>query len=69
MHRVGSVLVTASTVPLALGLAGDVYVVIAKIVGSPVVGGKAAALALIVLIGLWHAYPLTVASLRRRSVR
>ena len=30
MHRVGSVLVTAATIPLALGLVGDVYVVITK---------------------------------------
>jgi len=34
MHRVGSALVTAATVPLALGLAGDVCVVITKIAGS-----------------------------------
>src|SRR6202023_546516 len=38
MHRVGSVLVTAATVPLALGLAGDVYVVVTKIMGSPTAG-------------------------------
>ena len=30
MHRVGSALVTTATVPLALGLVGDVYVVITK---------------------------------------
>ncbi len=30
MHPVGSVLVTAATIPLALGLVGDVYVVITK---------------------------------------
>jgi hypothetical protein len=38
MHRVGSALVTAATAPLALGLAGDVYVVITKIVESPAAG-------------------------------
>lgn len=69
MHRVGSVFVTAATVPLALGLAGDVYVVTAKIAGSPMAGGAAAAVALILLVGLWHAYPLIIAFLRRRSVR
>jgi hypothetical protein len=38
MHRVGSALVTAATAPLALGLAGDVYVVITKIAESPAAG-------------------------------
>jgi hypothetical protein len=52
MHRVGSTLITAATVPLALGLAGDVYVVIAKIAESSVAGALAAALALVLLIGL-----------------
>ena len=53
MHRVGSALVTAATAPLALGLAGDVYVVITKIAESPAVGLAAGSLALISLIGLW----------------
>ena len=43
MHRVGSILVTAATVPLALGMAGDIYVVIGKIIG-PTTGLFAAAL-------------------------
>jgi hypothetical protein len=34
MHRVSGMLVTAATVQLALGMAYDVYVVIAKIAGS-----------------------------------
>ena len=37
MLRVGSVLVTAATIPLALGLAGDTYVVIGKITASSIV--------------------------------
>ena len=44
MHRVGSALVTAATVPLALGLAGDVCVVITKIAGSQLPGGGSLAL-------------------------
>jgi hypothetical protein len=63
MHRVGSWLVTAATAPLAFGLAGDIYVVIAKIAG-PAAGGAAAVLGLIGLLGLWYAYPLAVAALR-----
>ena len=67
MHRVGSALVTAATAPLALGLAGDVYVVITKIAESPAVGLAAGSLALISLIGLWYAYPLLAASISIRT--
>ncbi|HET6630773.1 MAG TPA: DUF6328 family protein, partial [Woeseiaceae bacterium] len=38
MHRTGSILVTAATLPLALGLTGDIYVVMAKIAGSAAAG-------------------------------
>jgi len=69
MHRVGSILVTVATVPLALGLAGDIYVVMAKIADSPIAGLVAGVLGLIVLIGLWHAYPLTAAYIRNRADR
>ncbi len=64
MHRVGSVLVTAATVPLALGMAGDIYVVIGKIIG-PTTGLFAAAVGLVVLAGLWYGYPLAAALTRR----
>jgi hypothetical protein len=67
MYRIGSALVTMATVPLALGLAGDIYVVIAKIANSSAAGWLAGALGLIVLIGLWHAYPLAVAHLCNRA--
>jgi hypothetical protein len=67
MYRVGSALVTMATVPLALGLAGDIYVVIAKIGGSPAAGWLAGALGLVTLIGLWHAYPLATAYFQNRS--
>jgi len=66
MHRVGSVLVTAATIPLALGLAGDTYVVIGKITASPAAAISAAGAAFTLLIGLWHAYPLIAASIRHR---
>jgi hypothetical protein len=68
MLRVGSALVTTATVPLALGLAGDVYVVITKIAGSSVTGLVAGSLVLVFLIGLWHVYPLLAASIRTGSV-
>jgi hypothetical protein len=55
--------------PLALGLAGDIYVVMAKIAGSPIAGLVGGVLGLILLIGLWHAYPLTAAYIRNRADR
>jgi hypothetical protein len=64
MHRVGSALVTAATVPLVLGMAGDIYVVIGRIIG-PTTGLAAAAFGLMVLAGLWYGYPLAVALTRR----
>jgi uncharacterized protein DUF6328 len=66
MHRVGSALVTTATVPLALGLAGDIYVVIGKII-DPTTGVGAAVFAFVVLVGLWYGYPLAVALSRRTT--
>ncbi len=65
MYRVGSALVTGATLPLGLGLAGDIYVVIAKISGSSVIGSFIAGSAFVFLIGLWYIYPIIVA--RRRK--
>jgi hypothetical protein len=64
MYRVGSVLVTGATLPLGLGLAGDIYVVIAKISGSFAIGSFTGGLAFVLLSGLWYLYPTIVA---RRS--
>ena len=57
MYRVSSALVTGATLPLGLGLAGDVYVVIAKISGSFAVGAVTGGLAFVLLTGLWYLYP------------
>jgi hypothetical protein len=57
MHRVGSILITAATVPLAAGLAGDVYVVVTKIAGNEV-GIIAGILTIVVLAGLWYGFPI-----------
>jgi hypothetical protein len=67
LHRVGSVLITAATLPL--GLAGDIYVVIAKISGSETVGILSGIMASSLLLGLWYVYPFFVAARRRdRSI-
>jgi Family of unknown function (DUF6328) len=64
VYRVGSALVTAATLPLGLGLSGDVYVVITKISGSFVIGLCAGGLAFVLLTGLWCLYPLAAAAMR-----
>jgi hypothetical protein len=62
MHRTGSVLVTAATVPLAIGLALDIHVVIAKIADSGTAGLISGVTALLLLLGLWFGYPLAMAA-------
>src|SRR5262249_35879498 len=66
MYRIASTLITLATAPLALGLAGDVYVVITKIAGmtAGIIAGGGSALA---LLGLWYAYPFAAAYLMRRA--
>jgi hypothetical protein len=53
----------AASIVLALGLAADVHVAIAKIAGH-VVRLSAALLALVVLVGLWHVPPIAIRSYR-----
>jgi xanthine/uracil/vitamin C permease (AzgA family) len=56
--------VTAATIPLALGFAGDAYVVMTKITASQAIAIVAAVVVFILLIGLWHAYPVVTAAKR-----
>jgi hypothetical protein len=65
VDRVGGWCLTASTVPLAFAIAGDLYVVMERIGGS-VPAIVAAGSALLVLIGFWHALPVLA---RRRLSR
>jgi hypothetical protein len=62
-HQLGSRLVIAATTALALGLAADVYVVMAKIAGQAV-GVWAATLSIVTMAVMWHVSPL-VMQLRR----
>jgi hypothetical protein len=64
-HRIGSRLVTAALFPLAFGLAGDIYVAIAKLTDSPRIGGLTAVAILLMLLGLWYGYPF---ALRNRGI-
>ena len=67
-HRTGSILVTAATVPLALGMSTDLFVVMAKIAGTEA-GAIIAALALVGFIALWHVYPAVRRGLAGASAR
>jgi hypothetical protein len=57
VHRFGSWLVTCATAPLALGLSGDLYVVLTEITASAMVGAFTASFTLVFLVGLWHLFP------------
>jgi hypothetical protein len=64
--RFASRMVLAAMVPLALGVAGDFYVVAAKVTGSPPLAGALATLVLGLFYGLWFGY--TFYRRRRRRV-
>jgi len=65
--RIGGRITIAALLPLALGTAGDAYVVFARIFGSGRLSAEAAVVALLFLLGLWFAWPL--AERWRRSRR
>jgi hypothetical protein len=60
VHGMGSWFVTCATIPLAFGLAGDVYVVLTEITTSAKIGASIAGVALVFLVGLWHVFPVVV---------
>jgi hypothetical protein len=58
--RLGSWFVTAAPIPLALGIAGDLYVATLKASQSSVLAAASGVVALVVLAGLWYALPLAL---------
>ena len=60
VHGVGGWFVTCATIPLAFGLAGDVYVVLTEITTSAKIGASIGGVALVFLVGLWHVFPVVV---------
>jgi Family of unknown function (DUF6328) len=68
-HKVGSWLVTLSTVPLALGLAADVFVVATKIWPSTSVPVMTAVFSLIFLVICWHFVPLVARAMKKPALR
>jgi hypothetical protein len=55
--RIGSRLVIAAALPLALGISADVFVVYYKVSDSMAVAAAAGIAALVVLLGFWYGYP------------
>jgi hypothetical protein len=55
-HHFASRVLLWALVPLALGITGDFYVVVHKVTGSGIVAGSLAALAMVILYGLWFGY-------------
>jgi hypothetical protein len=53
LHRFSSAMLLSAMVPLALGLAGDFYVVLAKVLDSASVAAALAAASLVFFYGLW----------------
>ena len=66
-HDLGSRFIMVATLALALGLACDVYVVIAKIAASSSLGLVAGGITAVALVGLWHVSPLLVLRYNRTS--
>jgi hypothetical protein len=59
MHEIGSILVTIALVPLATGIAIDVYVAVAKVVPGPMpLVGSLVSFGL--LASLWYLVPLAI---------
>ncbi len=56
--RTGGRVTVAALLPLALGMAGDAYVVFTRISGSAGLGAAISAGLLLLLLGLWFAWPL-----------
>ncbi|PST22566.1 hypothetical protein C7U61_04630 [Rhizobium sp. JAB6] len=56
-YQIASRFLLAATIFLALGLAADIDVVIGKAIGNHILANVTAAIALLVLIGLWHLWP------------
>jgi hypothetical protein len=55
---IGSNLVTAALLPLLIGISGDVFVAINKILSSTEAGMIAGGASFVLLLGLWYVFPL-----------
>jgi hypothetical protein len=60
LHRFASTMVLAAMVPLALGIAGDFYIVLAKVLDAPGVALAFAVSSLVMFFGLWFGLTLVI---------
>jgi hypothetical protein len=67
--RIGSRLVVAGSIPLAIGIAADVSVVFYKAIESEAAAVSAGLGSLVLLLGMWLAYPLWQRAAFARSAR
>ena len=65
VHRFASRMIVAAMVPLALGLAGDLFIVVRKVTGSAPLAGGAALAALVAFYGCWFGYTAAQRAARR----
>ena len=56
-HRIGGMMIIAATLPLAMALCADLYVVLEKILGSEAPAAWTAAASFAGFVGLWYVYP------------
>jgi hypothetical protein len=68
-HRFASRVLLCSMVPLALGIAGDFYVVTRKVTESDGLAIALAAVALLIFYGLWFGFTLYIKAGRKQATR
>lgn len=68
-HRMGSAFVIAAAVPLALGISADIYVAVAKALGSQAIGVAVACALAALLAVLWFVQPLALRHRHRPGPR
>ncbi len=68
-HHFASRMVLAALAPLAVGLSGDLFVVVGKVVGRDDVALLAALAVLVALLALWFGWPLARRGRQRRQGR
>jgi uncharacterized protein YjeT (DUF2065 family) len=67
-HRIGGVMILAATLPLAIALCADLYVVLQKILGSEAPAAWGAAASFAGFVGLWYVYPALARRARTGSL-
>ena len=60
MLRVGSALVSLALLPLSLSISTDIYVAVAHVAESNVIGAAAGIAVLIAQLAVWYAWPLSI---------